>query len=116
MPGFMVKNRKIVVEQQIYTYSVEEGPEGIDLLIYQDKQPQLRLRQSWTESWGIDFYRPKVVAAVIQHYQQWDFPDGPQLLSRQRELFLKLADLCFSPDDPAEKELFIQRCLGTENH
>ena len=62
MARFEVKSRRITVDQTLYTYSVAQKREGIQLLVYRDKRPFLRLEQDWTEAWGINLYRPGVVA------------------------------------------------------
>ena len=46
MAGFVVKARRITVEKVLYTYSVSEGVEGLELLVYRDKRPFVRLGQS----------------------------------------------------------------------
>ena len=70
MARFEVKSRRITVDQTLYTYSVAQKREGIQLLVYRDKRPFLRLEQDWTEAWGINLYRPGVVARIIRHYRQ----------------------------------------------
>jgi len=103
----MVKNRKIVVGQQLYTYSIKEGIEGVDVLIYQNKQFTLRLRQSWAESWGINLFRPKAVELIIRYYRRKGPQSDLQFLYQERGLFLELTDLYFSPNEPKEKKRFI---------
>ncbi len=110
MAGFLVKNRKIVVDGDLFRYSIREGPEGRELLVYRDKKPVLRLALNWTEGWGIDLFRPKVVERVIRYYRPRPPGPEPRSLCREEELFSRLADLCFSPEEQAGKELFLQRC------
>lgn len=45
MARFEVKSRRITVDQTLYTYSVAQKREGIQLLVYRDKRPFLRLEQ-----------------------------------------------------------------------
>lgn len=116
MSGYMVKNRKIVIDQELYTYSIKEGVDGIDILIYKNRQLMLRLRQNWVENWGVNLYRPKAVELIIRYYQKKGIQSGLQFLSREKELFLELIDLYFPPNEQAEKALFIQRCEGFANH
>lgn len=113
MSKFVVKNRRITVEQELYTYSIAEDAEGIQLLLYRDRRPMVRLRQNWTEAWGINLYRPGVVAQVIRYYWQKGAQTEPQFLYREPELFSKLTDLCFSAEEQAEKEHFLQICART---
>ena len=110
MTKWKIKKRKITIDQQIYIYSIKESDDGIDILIYHEKQPILRLREIWIESWAINFYRPKVVELIIRYYQEKDIHSGLQLLQDEKELFLQLTDLFFSENEKSEKELFIRRC------
>ena len=108
MAGFVVKARRITVEKVLYTYSVSEGVEGLELLVYRDKRPFVRLGQSWTEAWGINLYRPGVVARIIRHYRQRGAPPEPLFLRREPELFTMLVEFCFAPEEQKEKEWFLQ--------
>ena len=108
MAGFVVKARRITVEKVLYTYSVSEGMEGLELLVYRDKRPFVRLGQSWTEAWGINLYRPGVVARIIRHYRQRGAPPEPLFLRREPELFTMLVEFCFAPEEQKEKEWFLQ--------
>ena len=108
MARFVVKNRRMVVDGERYTCSVAQGPEGMELLVYQDKRPFFRLGQNWTEAWGINLYRPGVVARIIRHYRQRGAPPEPLLLCREPELFIMLVEFCFAPEEQKEKEWFLQ--------
>ncbi len=108
MARFEVKSRRITVDQTLYTYSVAQKREGIQLLVYRDKRPFLRLEQDWTEAWGINLYRPGVVARIIRHYRQRGAPPEPLLLCREPELFTMLVEFCFAPEEQKEKEWFLQ--------
>lgn len=103
-----MKKRRITINNQIYIYSVKESNDGIDILIYQEKHLMFRLRESWIESWAINFYRPKAVESIIRYYQKNGIKSG--LLQNENELFLQLTDLFFNENEKSEKELFIQRC------
>jgi hypothetical protein len=107
---FVVKNRRMVVDGECYTCSVAQGLEGMELLVYQDKRPFFRLGQNWAEAWGIDLYRPGVMAQAIRYYRQKGMPKEPQQLCREPELFSRLTGLCFSPDEREEKEWFLNIC------
>lgn len=109
MAGFVVKNRRIVVDGEEYRCSVKEGAEGIELLIYREKRLLVRLRQNWVESWGINLYRPGAAAEVIRHYRG-EPPGEPRILSQEPALFSALAELCFSAEEPEEKEWYLQAC------
>ena len=113
MAGFVVKARRITVEKVLYTYSVSEGVEGLELLVYRDKRPFLRLEQDWTEAWGINLYRPGVVARVIRYYRQKGPPPAPRQLCREPALFDELACLCFTAEEQEEKGRFLQACGRT---
>ena len=102
----MVKNRRMVVDGECYTCSVAQGLEGMELLVYQDKRPFFRLGQNWAEAWGINLYRPGVVARAIRYYRRKGAQREPQFLCREPELFSELVDLCFSAEDQKEKERF----------
>ena len=115
MTKWKIKKRKITIDQQIYIYSIKEFDDGIDILIYQKKPLMLRLRQSWIESWAINFYRPKVVELIIRYYQEKGIQSGLQLLRNEKKLFLQLTDLFFSENEKYEKELFIRRCKKNIN-
>ena len=110
MARFEVKSRRITVDQTLYTYSVAQKREGIQLLVYRDKRSFLRLEQNWTEAWGIDLYRPGVMAQAIRYYRQKGMPKEPQQLCREPELFSRLTGLCFSSDEREEKEWFLNIC------
>lgn len=110
MAGFVVKARRITVEKVLYTYSVSEGVEGLELLVYRDKRPFVRLGQSWTEAWGINLCRPGVVARVIRYYRQKGPPPAPRQLCREPALFDELACLCFTAEEQEEKQRFLQAC------
>ena len=110
MAGFVVKARRITVEKVLYTYSVSEGVEGPELLVYRDKRPFVRLGQSWTEAWGINLCRPGVVARVIRYYRQKGLPPAPRQLCREPALFDELACLCFTAEEQEEKQRFLQAC------
>lgn len=103
-----MKKRRITINNQIYIYSVRESNDGIDILIYQEKHLMLRLRESWIESWAINFYRPKAVELIIRYFQKNGIKSG--LLQNENELFLQLTNLFFNENEKSEKELFIQRC------
>ena len=113
MAGFVVKARRITVEKVLYTYSVSEGVEGLELLVYRDKRPFVRLGQSWTEAWGINLCRPGVVARVIRYYRQKGPPPAPRQLCREPALFDELACLCFTAEEQEEKGRFVQTCGRT---
>ena len=110
MAGFVVKARRITVEKVLYTYSVSEGVEGLELLVYRDKRPFVRLGQSWTEAWGINLYRPGVIAQTIRYYRKKGGQREPRQLYQEPELFSQLTDLCFSLEEQAEKKRFLQVC------
>ena len=97
----------------LYTYSVSEGVEGLELLVYRDKRPFVRLGQSWTEAWGINLCRPGVVARVIRYYRQKGPPPAPRQLCREPALFDELACLCFTAEEQEEKQRFLQTCGRT---
>lgn len=109
MGGFLVKNRQLVVDGEQYCYSVKEGPEAIELLIYHGKHPLVRLRQSWEESWGIELCRPGVAALVVRYFRE-NPPGEPRLLREEKELLFRLADLCFPPEEAAAKARFLAGC------
>lgn len=113
MAGFVVKARRITVEKVLYTYSVSEGVEGLELLVYRDKRPFVRLGQSWTEAWGINLCRPGVVARVIRYYRQKGPPPAPRQLCQEPALFDELACLCFTAEEQEEKQRFLQTCGRT---
>ena len=113
MAGFVVKARRITVEKVLYTYSVSEGVEGLELLVYRDKRPFVRLGQSWTEAWCINLCRPGVVARVIRYYRQKGPPPAPRQLCREPALFDELACLCFTAEEQEEKGRFLQTCGRT---
>ncbi len=96
------------MDQTLYTYSVAQKREGIQLLVYRDKRSFLRLEQNWTEAWGINLYRPGVVARIIRHYRQRGAPPEPLFLRREPELFTMLVEFCFAPEEQKEKEWFLQ--------
>lgn len=110
MAGFLVKSRRITVEGEPYTYSVSEGKEGIELLVYREKKPLVRLLESWTEAWGINLCRPGTVAAVIRYYRQQGPQTEPRALCREPALFSALVDLCFTAEEQGERERFLQLC------
>ncbi len=64
MAKFVVKSRRITIEGELYTCSISQGMEGMELLVYQNKGPFFRLRQNWAEAWGIDLYRPGVMVLL----------------------------------------------------
>ena len=113
MARFVVKNRRMVVDGERYTCSVAQGPEGMELLVYQDKRPFFRLGQNWTEAWGINLCRPGVVARVIRYYRQKGPPPAPRQLCREPALFDELACLCFTAEEQEEKGRFLQTCGRT---
>ena len=110
MAKFVVKSRRITIEGELYTCSISQGMEGMELLVYQNKGPFFRLRQNWVEAWGINLYRPGVVARAIRYYRRKEAQREPQFLCREPELFSELVDLCFSAEDQKEKERFLQIC------
>ena len=110
MAKFMVKGRRIVVEGEPYTCSISQGAEGIELLVYRDKRQFLRLRQNFTEAWGINLYRPGVIAQTIRYYRKKGGQGEPRQLHQEPELFSQLTDLCFSLEEQAEKKRFLQVC------
>lgn len=110
MAGNFVKKRKIAIEQHTYTYSVIEKDEYIGLSVYDDKKLVLCLRISWIESWGINLFLPKVVAFIIQYYQNIGFPYAIRHLKDERSLFMGLTDLLFDENEQHEKTAFIKRC------
>ena len=50
MAKFVVKSRRITIEGELYTCSISQGMEGMELLVYQNKGPFFRLRQNWAEA------------------------------------------------------------------
>ncbi len=110
MAKFVVKNRRIVVEGEPYTCSVSQGAEGMELLVYRDKGQFLRLGQNFAEAWGINLYRPGVMAQIIRYYRQKGGQREPRQLCQELELFSQLTGLCFSPEEQAEREWFLQAC------
>ena len=103
MAKFVVKSRRITVEGELYTCSISQGMD-------QNKGPFFRLRQNWAEAWGINLYRPGVVARAIRYYRRKGAQREPQFLCWEPELFSELVDLCFSAEDQKEKESFLQIC------
>ena len=110
MAKFMVKGRRIVVEGEPYTCSISQGAEGIELLVYRDKRQFLRLGQNFTEAWGINLYRPGVIAQTIRYYRKKGGQREPRQVYQQPKHFSQLTDLCFSLEEQAEKERFLQFC------
>ncbi len=106
--------RRIIVEQQLYIYSIKECNDGTDILVYKDKQLILWLRQNYIESWGINLFRPKTVELIIKYYQKKGIQSDLQLLSNEKELFLLLTDLFFEDNDEEEKKAFIKRCQNAQ--
>lgn len=103
-----MNTRRINIDGNVYIYSIRESDDGIDILIYQEKYLILRLRESWIESWAINFYRPKTVELIIRYYQKNGLKSG--LLQNENELFLQLTDLFFNENEKSLKESFIKRC------
>lgn len=110
MAGNFVKKRKITIEQQTYICSVIEKDEYIGLSVYDDKILVLCLRVSWIEAWGINLFLPKVVAYIIQYYQNIGFPYAIRHLKDEQSLFWGLTDLLFDENEQYEKGIFIKRC------
>ena len=106
------KSRKIVVDETVYRYSLLDCPEYRMLRIYREyeKQPMICLRQSWTEAWGIDLFRPKMVAYIIGwHEGSGRGPQNIPSLQEEPTLFQGLLDICFSPEEAEQRAWFLER-------
>lgn len=96
----------------IYRYSLLDRPQYRELRVYREceRQPVVRLRLTYPESWAIDLFRPKAVAYIIG-WCEGNRQKEPAALTLGEEpaLFQGLLDLFFPPEEQAQREWFLER-------
>ena len=116
MKKWWKRPRTIVVDGEVYRYSLLDRPECRELRVYRERerQPALRLRLSWLETWGIDLFRPKMVACVIR-WQAGQAHPRPAVLRPQEEpsLLQILVDLSFSPEEWELQAWFLEKIAAS---
>ena len=97
-----------------YLYSIKTLPDAVKILVYRisEKVPVFTAYVSYTEAWGFDVYRPRMIEILIRYHlrKSGTLPKGRLILREHPELFAELLDCFFADSGEREREDFAEKC------